>query len=124
MFLVRSFLGKTFLGKISLGKENWKNRLQIGPGRFTVCKNCDYFLQSPSICQFHDKISVNFCAFYTEWKVKKCHPFLNRHATSLLYHVHAVASRNKWFISCGTSGKLILWTPLVFIEIMNKKSLC
>ena len=29
---------------------------------------------------------------------------------SLLYHVHAVVSRNKWFISCGTSEKLTLWT--------------
>ena len=36
-----------------------------------------------------------------------------RHATSLLYHVQAVASRSKWFNSCGTSGKLTLWTPLV-----------
>ena len=32
---------------------------------------------------------------------------------TLLYHVHAVASRNKWFTSCGTSQKLTLWTPLV-----------
>ena len=28
------------------------------------------------------------------------------HATTLLYHVHAVSSRNKWFDSCATSGKL------------------
>ena len=36
-----------------------------------------------------------------------------RYAQLLLYHVHAVASRNKWYTSCGTSGKLTLWTPLV-----------
>ena len=39
------------------------------------------------------------------------------HATSLLYHVHAVASRNKWFTSCGTSGKLTLWTSLVVCAV-------
>jgi hypothetical protein len=33
-----------------------------------------------------------------------------RHATALLYHVCAVASRNIRFASCGTSGKLTLWT--------------
>ena len=38
------------------------------------------------------------------------------HATSLLYHVHAVASRNKWFTSCGMRGKLTLWTSIVFIK--------
>ena len=27
------------------------------------------------------------------------------------YHVHAVASRNKWFTKYGASGKLTLWTP-------------
>jgi hypothetical protein len=31
-----------------------------------------------------------------------------RHATALLYHVYAVASRNIMFASCGTSGKLTL----------------
>ena len=36
-----------------------------------------------------------------------------RHTTPLLYHVHAVASFNKWFISCGTGGKSTLWTSLV-----------
>jgi hypothetical protein len=36
-----------------------------------------------------------------------------RHATSLLYHVCTVASRNIRFASCGTSGKLTLWTCLV-----------
>ena len=36
-----------------------------------------------------------------------------RHATSLLYHLQAVASRNKWFNSCRTGGNLTLWTPLV-----------
>jgi hypothetical protein len=35
-----------------------------------------------------------------------------RHATSLLYHIWAVASRIR-FASCGTSGKLTLWTCLV-----------
>jgi hypothetical protein len=33
---------------------------------------------------------------------------------SLLYHVCAVASRNIRFASCGTSGKLTLWTCYVF----------
>jgi hypothetical protein len=37
-----------------------------------------------------------------------------RHATSLLYHVCAVASRNIRFASCGTSGKLTLWTRYVY----------
>ena len=36
-----------------------------------------------------------------------------RHVTSLLYHIHAVASSNKWFTSCGTSEKHTLWTSLV-----------
>jgi hypothetical protein len=36
------------------------------------------------------------------------------HATALLYHVCAVASRNIRFASCGTSGKLTLWTRYVF----------
>jgi hypothetical protein len=36
-----------------------------------------------------------------------------RHATLLLYHVCAVASRNIRFASCGTSGKLTLWTRYV-----------
>jgi hypothetical protein len=36
-----------------------------------------------------------------------------RHATALLYHVCAVASRNIRFVSCGTSGKLTLWTRYV-----------
>ena len=35
------------------------------------------------------------------------------HTTSLLYHIHAVASCNKWFTSCGMSGKLTVWTYLV-----------
>ena len=45
------------------------------------------------------------------------------HAPSLLYDVHAVASRNRWFNRCGASGKLTLWTPpriitadLIFID--------
>jgi hypothetical protein len=38
-----------------------------------------------------------------------------RHATSLLYHVCAVTSQNIRFASCGTSGKLTLWTCFVFI---------
>jgi hypothetical protein len=36
-----------------------------------------------------------------------------RHATALLYHVYAVVSRNIRFASCGTSGKLNLWTRYV-----------
>jgi hypothetical protein len=36
-----------------------------------------------------------------------------RHATALLYHSSAVASRNIRFASCGTSGKLTLWTRYV-----------
>ena len=40
-----------------------------------------------------------------------------RHATSLLYHVHAVVLLNKWFNSCETNGKLTLWTPLVFQSV-------
>ena len=35
------------------------------------------------------------------------------HATLLLYHVHAVASHNKWITSCEMSGKLTLWTSLL-----------
>jgi hypothetical protein len=41
-----------------------------------------------------------------------------RHATSLLYHVCAVASRNIMFASCGSSGKLTLWTCLVYSCIL------
>jgi hypothetical protein len=36
-----------------------------------------------------------------------------RHATALLYHVCAVASRKIRSASCGTSGKLTLWTRYV-----------
>jgi hypothetical protein len=36
-----------------------------------------------------------------------------RHATALLYHVCAVASRSIRFASCGMSGKLTLWTRYV-----------
>jgi hypothetical protein len=36
-----------------------------------------------------------------------------RHATTLLYHVCAVASRNIRFASCGTNGKLTLLTRYV-----------
>jgi hypothetical protein len=36
-----------------------------------------------------------------------------RHATALLYHVCAVASRNTRFASCGTSGKLTLRTRYI-----------
>ena len=43
------------------------------------------------------------------WKSRQC----MRHAASLLYHIHTVASRNEWFTSSGTSGKLTLWMPLV-----------
>ena len=32
------------------------------------------------------------------------------------YHVHAIASRNKWFTSGGTSGKISLWMPLVHYQ--------
>jgi hypothetical protein len=39
-----------------------------------------------------------------------------RHATSLLYHVCAVASRNIWSVSCGTSRKLTLWMRYVLLE--------
>ena len=35
-----------------------------------------------------------------------------RHATSLLYQVHAIASRNKLFTICGTRGKRTLWMIL------------
>jgi hypothetical protein len=38
-----------------------------------------------------------------------------RHATALLYHVREVASRNIRFASCGTSGKLTLWTRYVLV---------
>jgi hypothetical protein len=38
------------------------------------------------------------------------------HATSLLYHVCAVASRNIRFASCETSGKLTLWTRYVLLN--------
>jgi hypothetical protein len=41
-----------------------------------------------------------------------------RYATSLLYHVCAVASRNIRFASCGTSGKLSLWTCLVYAFLL------
>ena len=36
---------------------------------------------------------------------------------SLLYHLHVVPSRHKCFTSCGTSGKLTLWTPLLKFRI-------
>jgi hypothetical protein len=39
-----------------------------------------------------------------------------RHATALLYHVCAVASRNITFASCGTSGKLTLWTRYYVLQ--------
>ena len=41
------------------------------------------------------------------------------HATSLLCHVHAIASRNKSFTSSGTSEKLTLWTPLMLLLVMG-----
>ena len=40
------------------------------------------------------------------------------HATSLLYHVYTVASRNKWFNSSRTSGKFTSCTPIV--QMNNK----
>ena len=40
-------------------------------------------------------------------------PLVYAYVTLLLYHVHVVASRNKWFTGCETSGKLTLWTPLL-----------
>jgi hypothetical protein len=43
-----------------------------------------------------------------------------RHATALLYHVCAVASRNIRFASCGTSGKLTLWTRYVHTNNREK----
>jgi hypothetical protein len=39
-----------------------------------------------------------------------------RHATALLYHVCAVASRNIRCASCGTSEKLTLWTRFVLFQ--------
>ena len=41
-------------------------------------------------------------------------PLVHVSCESLLYHVHAVASCNTWFINCGTNGKITLWMPLVF----------
>jgi hypothetical protein len=38
-----------------------------------------------------------------------------RHATALLSHVCAVASLKIRFASCGTSGKLTLWTRYVYV---------
>ena len=32
---------------------------------------------------------------------------------------HTVASRNKWFTGCGTSGKLTFWTPLIFTAVVR-----
>jgi hypothetical protein len=37
-----------------------------------------------------------------------------RHATSLLYHVCTATSCNVRFASCGTSGKLTLWTCYIY----------
>ena len=42
---------------------------------------------------------------------------------SLLYQVYAVASRNKWFTSCGTSGKLTLWTPSYYSVMLFQRRL-
>jgi hypothetical protein len=42
-----------------------------------------------------------------------------RHATALLYHVCAVASRDIRFASCGTSGKLTLWTRYLGFEVLK-----
>ena len=36
------------------------------------------------------------------------------------YHVHAVASRNKLFTSCKTSGKLNLWRPRISTLLLNR----
>jgi hypothetical protein len=47
-----------------------------------------------------------------------------RHATALLYHVCAVASRNVRFASCGTSGNLTLWTRYVYIYIYMCVCVC
>ena len=41
-------------------------------------------------------------------------PLVHASCDVLFYYVHPVASRDKRFISFGTSGKLTLWTPLVF----------
>jgi hypothetical protein len=46
-----------------------------------------------------------------EFHINSC--LLLYNATALLYHVCAVASRNIRFASCGTSGKLTLWTRYV-----------
>jgi hypothetical protein len=49
-----------------------------------------------------------------------------RHATALLYHVCAVASRNIRFASCGTSEKLTLWTRYlhnIILKPMNSRTL-
>ena len=51
-------------------------------------------------------------------------PLVHAHATSLLYDVHVITSRNKWFTSCGTSGKLTLWTPLVLMPVAHGKFFC
>jgi hypothetical protein len=42
-----------------------------------------------------------------------------RHATAFLYHVCAVASRNIRFVSCGTNGKLTLWTRCVYCGVVH-----
>jgi hypothetical protein len=41
-----------------------------------------------------------------------------RHAMSLFYHVRAVASCNIRFASCGTSGKLTLWTCYIYATVL------
>ena len=44
------------------------------------------------------------------WELRK-YRYCMHLATSLLYQVHAVTSRNKWFKSCGTSRKITMRTP-------------
>jgi hypothetical protein len=46
-----------------------------------------------------------------------------RHATALLYHVCAVASRNIRFASCGTSGELTVWTRYVHYQHVHSRKL-
>ena len=59
-----------------------------GPGiRASICNRC-----------YHTTVSI--------WEV----PLV--HASCGVNHVHAIASCNKWFTSCG---KLALWTPLIVL---------
>ena len=63
-------------------------------------------------------VSSSTAATMLLWVLEKSRSCM-RHATALVYHVHTVASCNKLFTNCGTSGKLTLWTYLSYYTMQT-----